>query len=44
MPQVGNLARYVRRVAESEDKTEDEALETRLDALEARIVALETAP
>lgn len=44
MPQVGNLARYVRRVAESEDQADDSALDARLDALEARVAALETAP
>ena len=41
MAQVGNLARYIRRIAESEDKAEDEALETYLLGLEDRIVALE---
>jgi hypothetical protein len=44
MPQVGNLARYVRRVAESADEPQDAALETRLADLEARVEALETAP
>ena len=43
MAQVGNLARYIRRIAESEDKAEDEAYDAYLLGLEDRIVALETA-
>lgn len=42
--QVGNLARYVRRVAEAEDQADDTALDARLDALEARVAVLEAAP
>lgn len=44
MPQVGNLARYVRRHAAVEDQEQDAALEQRLADLEARIEALEAAP
>ena len=43
MAQVGNLPRYIRRIAESEDEAGDEALEAYIVGLEERIFALETA-
>lgn len=36
--QVGNLSRFVRRVTKSDE------VDTKLEDLEARVVALETAP